>query len=359
MLNSADDGDTLRFRVRADRAVAESMTVRLQTTFDDVLGADVEGVGPAWRTVELRLPDMRTMGEFDPRRVRSLSFIFFKAPEAVVQIDDVEIETGPGGWQATEQEVLARAFGEDRVRKVRKIPTKHFDVFTDSAAAQSKFPKALEESYEFVKKGLGTPEMEEKLPVYIFQNSPLYVEFAMRFTSYTREQAEKTRGHGSGRYFATYYMAPESSVVVHELTHSIFHRTMGPHGGSWLQEGVATIVEYAWVKQDAAEMFAAELRGGRFVRLKDFMTMPVLLMQEDVKGGAGTAGKLYLQAGAFYEFLVRGPYSGMSEDAIKKLASTPCPDDRVPALVESVLGRTLDAIEKDWVAWGSHPPKVK
>lgn len=350
---------TLRFRVRADHPVTQTLDVRFETSVKDVLSADVNGISTEWKTVEVRLPNMEVMREFDPRRVRGVAFIFFEPPEAVIQIDDVELETGAGGWRLTEPEMLVRAFGDARAKKVTKIPTKHFIVYTDSAAAQGKFPKALEEAYEFSKKTTGMPEMDETLPIYIFQNSSLYVDFCVRYAHWTKELAEQTAGHGSGRYFATYYQSPDAPTVVHELTHSLFHRTRGAQGGSWFQEGVAVYVEHAWQKQSAAEIFSANLRSGQFVHLAEFMAFPTLVVEHDTKGGPRTADRLYLQAGAFYEFLVRGPLADEARAVIPVLARTPKPDAEMPAYTAKLFGRSLDDLEKEWIAWGSNPPKVK
>jgi hypothetical protein len=349
----------LRFRVRADRPFAPELHVRVESGIQDVIYSVVQGIGPAWKSVELLLPEMRPLGAFDPRRVEDVSFTFFEGADGVIQLDDLEFETGPGGWQFTEPEMVARIFGEDRARKVKKIATKHFDIYTDSAAAQGKFPKGLEAIYDFVVKTLGTPEMEEKLPVYIFQNPTLYVDFCVRHCGWTKEAADLTAGHGSGLYFATYYQAPEAPVVAHELTHSIFHRTMGAQGGSWFQEGVAVHVEHAWQKRSAAEAFAPSLRSGQFVPLAEFMALETLAFTKDAKGGPRTPERLYLQAGAFHEFLVRGPLSGPGKEAILQLSRTPKRTGEQPAYAARLLGRSLEALEKEWIAWGGNPPKGK
>jgi hypothetical protein len=350
---------TLRFRVRAEPAVAQSLHVRLETTIEDFVGGEVAGLGPAWKTVEIALPEMRHYGAFDPARVRAVSFTLFEADDAAVRIDDVEFEEGPGGWRFTPTEMTARHFGEDRARKVRRIPTRHFDIQTDSAAASSKFPGALEKAYEFVKATLGHAEMEERLPVFIFQNPTLYADFTVKSTGWTRAEAENTSGHGSGEYFATYYQAPEAPTVVHELTHSIFHRTVGAWGGSWLQEGVAVFVENAWQGRSAAAEFSPALRGGKHLGLREFLALRTLVAEDDPKGGARTAGRLYLQAGAFHEFLRRGPLAKEAERAIPELARAPASAAEMPARVERAFGKTLEEIEKEWIAWGSKPPKGK
>jgi hypothetical protein len=118
-------------------------------------------------------------------------------------------------------------------------------------------------------------------------------------------------------------------------------------------------VENAWQKRSAAELFSANLRSGQYVHLPEFMAFPTLVFEKDTKGGPRTPDRLYLQAGAFYEFLVRGPLSGPAREAIRQLARNPRDDREVPAYAARLLGRSLEALEKEWVAWGSSPPKGK
>ncbi|MCK6479339.1 MAG: hypothetical protein L6R43_04060 [Planctomycetes bacterium] len=348
---------SVRFRVRSEGGPAPDVELRLMNTIQDFLGASIGEVGPEWRTVELDLPAMRGMGRFDPRRVAWVGFLTFAPRAAVLLVDDLQFVAKPGGWRRSEEEEIASAFGKERAKQVKRIETPRFDVYTDSKAAVSKFPKALEACYGFVKEALGVGEMEEKLPVYIFQNPTLYVEFTVRSTGWTKEQAEDTAGHGSGRYFATYYQAPETPTVVHELTHSVFHRTEGPWGGSWFQEGVAVFVEHLWQKRSAAEDFAPRLRSGQYVPLRRFTAMQTLVAEKDVKGGAGTADSLYLQAGAFHEFLARGPYAPRWPPVRRELATTVREEGSGAAILERGLGARLEEIEKEWVKWGSDPPK--
>ena len=350
----------LRFRVRATKPVKPTMHVRFETTVDDNLGAKVTGISTQWKTVELKIPEMVEFQAFDPRHVQSIGFMFFEAPNAVVQIDDVELEESPNGWRGTEAELLARAFGDARAKKATKEETAHFLVYSDSAAVQGGFPAALEEHYAFVMKALALKEVDEKLPVYVFQNSTLYTDFCVRFLGTTKTSAEESHGKAGARYFATYYQSSDAATVVHELTHSLFQRSSGVWGGSWFQEGVAVYVEHLFKKESAAELFAPALRAGQFVHLVDFMKMTRLAAEHDVKGGADTSARLYLQAGAFHEFLRRGPMADKAPAFFAALSrARSASQDESPARVAALLGRSIDEIEKDWVAWGSDPPKEK
>ena len=111
---------------------------------------------------------------------------------------------------------------EDEEVKVKR--TKHFTIWMDTISAAKKFPKALEQTYEDVRKMLGLDEMEDRLPVYIFQNPNGYWDFCERHLHWARVSAEASAGHGSGRYFATYFQSNKAPTVTHELTHSMIHR---------------------------------------------------------------------------------------------------------------------------------------
>ena len=145
--------------------------------------------------------------------------------------------------------------------------------------------------------------------------------------------------------------------MVHELTHALFGRAVGRGGGSWFQEGVAVYVEERWQKRSAATLFAPLLRGGTFVPLGEFLTIPVLIAQNDATGGAWTRDTLYAQAGAFFEFLLRGPYADRVRAALPELAALDGAAKDLPDRVAKALGASLAEIEKAWLAWGAHPPE--
>lgn len=350
---------TIRFRVRASKAVKEPLVVRLETGVDDYAEAKVPGVPTQWKTVALRLPEMVEFQEFDPRRVQALSFTFFEASDAIVQFDDVEFETSAGGWRSSEPELLSRVFGDARAKKVTKSETPHFVVYADGVAVEDKFTRTLEEEYEFVKKTLSLREVDERLPVYIHQNSALYSDFLVRFAGSPRAVAAESVSRGCPRYFATFFQSPDSPAILHGLCASLFQRASGVFGGSWFQEGVASYVEHAWQHESAAELFAPNLRSGQFVHLAEFLRIPKLIAERDAKGGAGASKNLYLQAGAFHEFLARGPLADKAPTLIASLARSRSTPEEAVARVAAVLGGSIDALEKSWVAWGSDPPKAK
>ncbi len=346
---------TLRMRARVNRRVDQPIEFRFRS-MEGGLEAKFEGLTSRWKTYEFALPKMSQWGEFDPKDVMLLRFDYEGEKGFQLELDDIELVKGAGGWVKSKDQQLADVFGEDRYRKTKEIETDHFVIWTDSKAARKKFPKALEKTYEFVCQELGIDGFEGKLPVYIFQNSDLYAAFCVR-KGWSKGAALATAGHASASYFATYYQAPDSAVVTHELTHSIFNRARGVGGGSWFQEGVAVYVEERWQKRSPAVMFAPALRSGKFVPLPQLIQTKRLIGGEDIKGGAGSAGALYSQAGAFFEFLLRGPFAKLRPEAIRSLAVLDYTRSDVVPELEKILGATIEEIEDLWIEWGENPPK--
>ena len=62
---------------------------------------------------------------------------------------------------------------------------------------------------------------------------------------------------------------------------------------------------------------------------------------------------------SIYEFLLRGPYAKSHPKAIPALALLDGTGSWLTKEVETVLGSSLEDIEKAWIAWGSKPPEAK
>jgi len=192
----------LRFRIRGKSASPHPFYVLLLNKPRSYgLSDRVSGLTDKWKTVDLLLPTMHREDGFDPKSVLRIQFVWFQPPAFSFEIDDIQfVKIKAGGWQYSDKELLVDTFGKKRAKKVKHHQTKHFDIYTDSSAAKSKFPKALEETYDFVRARLGVPEFKDRLPVYIHQNSKLYHDFCVRYVGWSRRSAENSAGHGSGRY---------------------------------------------------------------------------------------------------------------------------------------------------------------
>jgi hypothetical protein len=146
--------------------------------------------------------------------------------------------------------------------------------------------------------------------------------------------------------------------VAHELTHSIVHCTLGTGGGAWFQEGIAVYLEGRWRDRSVAADFAPRLRSDTYVPLAEFIAIPRLVRETDLTGGPREAGWLYAQAGAFFEFLLWGPYTESAPNRLKLLSILHAGRHEIAGEVERILGQTLDDVERAWVEWGSAPPKM-
>ncbi len=349
--------ESVSFRMRGLVDRGPGLDLGFQDAKGGRMHATLSSPGASWVDVSLLLSDMDAGELFNPAKVARFSILSDGA--GAFEIDDLRLHKGHGNWR-TDGAILLRAFGEDRVAKVAYVRTKHFHIYTDSNGARRKFPKALEETYDFVLEALGVPEMTSRLPVYIFQSKDLYTDFCVRYAGWTPQAGKASAGHACSRYFATYYQAPKSPVVTHELTHAIFHRTVGTGGGSWFQEGVAVYVEELSQGKSAAKLFAPKVRGESYAPLAEFIEIPRLIGSSDSRGGAFTSGSLYAQAGALFEFLLRGPL--FQEEGTQGLPAVVLALARVSRSggserIEKILGCTIAELDTAWQAWGSRPPK--
>ena len=362
---------TLRFWLRGDGHPEHELYVRLYDEHREMLEHVIDTPSSKWHEVRIRIAHMRADSAFEPTKLKMLAFVWFDPKtKHEIHLDDIELLEGEGGWRMSEKEMAAHVFGEKRMRKVKKKQTKHFTVWMDTKAAAKKFPKALESAYGRVKKWLALDEMERRLPVYMFQNPNGYWDFCQRHLGWSKESAQDSAGHGSSRYFATYFQGNKTPTVTHELTHSMVSRTVGWGGGSWFQEGSAVYCEELDQGRSAARLFSPNVRGERFLPLRKFIALERLIDSKDKRGGAETSHNLYAQAGAVFEFLLRSasvrekheipkardgqPYFG---GRLRQLAKLREEGDELVAAVEKIYGMSVEELEKAWVAWGSKPPK--
>ncbi|MHC5036017.1 MAG: hypothetical protein ACYTHM_01760 [Planctomycetota bacterium] len=346
----------IRFVMMANRKVEKGeLDLKIGSSPDDYLSCSLPALETRWSKVEITLPECRPHKSVDPTRIRTLRIVGWDLKAVTLRIQGLEFVKGKrklSSWKPTEKELTARIFGASRVRKVKRVETAHFILQTDSRAALGKFRGSLEEVHDFVVKTLGLPPMKATLPIYIFANAKGYGDFCVNWAGYTQEKAEHTAGHGCARYFATYFTQPRDPVVVHELAHSMVHRTLGPHGGSWLHEGFAVYAECAFEKKDAAEDFRVSLRNGNFTPLAEFFRIQSLAFVE-AKKDSSKASRLYLQAGAFFAFLKKGPLADKFETLIKTLTGNFTEAEDRGKIIEKILGMPLDQLEKRWVTWGT------
>jgi hypothetical protein len=363
----------LRARLRADRTIPDVVTLRLRSA-EGALREEITGLTVAWRDLDIALPDMGTLGTLDPTAVYGFRIVIDDPSGFVLDIDDVFLVEEPGGYRWSEAEKAVRdrekeerwwkeagqfdmveVFGKKRARKVSALETDHFAIFSDTKAARSKFARSMESIHDAVCKHLGIDGMPGRLPVFVFQNKKLYREFCVR-RGWTEANANVSDGHACPLYFATYYRSPSSAEAARELAYAVFSRTFGRGGGPWLHQGAGSHVSERQRKKSAAVLFAPRLRAGSFVPLREFIACAKLTDLRDGRGDARVNENLMLQAGALFEFLLRGPLTAQKPDAIREMARCEMKGAERVAAVEKIFGKTVDEVEKAWIGWGSRPP---
>ncbi len=353
---------SIRLRVRNEKehgGAAVPLQVRLRSGPSGALAAVVKRAGTKWEAVEIPLAGMKEDGKFDASRCDVLEIAAAPSEAGAIDLDDVVLEKGPERLSAADRAVLETLFGKPKAFKGLVRRTRHFDLYTDSQAAAERLPDGLEKAYAFVRDALGLPEMESALPVYCFQNATVLLDFLEQERGLSKQRNLRTTAHGTARSLEFLYRTPEDGRTVRELAHSCFQRARGREGGSWMHEGMGIHLEQQWNKQDAAAEFAPRLRGGNFLPLRDLVAIPELQEHDDPRGGIGDRWSVLLEAGALYEFLVRGPLSEKWREAERVLARRKVdPADRVKS-IEEALGMTLSDLEKAWVEWGSRAGKGK
>ncbi len=349
--------ESVEVDLRCDRRIgADELRVRFYSTPDDYMGIAFPAVEKPgkWIRMRLRLPEFAPSPRFDPSNASVFEIVGWEVAALGLEMRRVTLHSGkrgPDSWRPSDKELRKRIFGK-RYRKAKHIKTRFFDIHTDSRAARGKFAKALDGHVDVVRKHLHLPAVDGRIPVYVFRNAQGYYRYCERALGMTPEQARMTAGLGSGEAFIVYYTEPNASVVVHELTHTLVHRTLGPYGGSWLQEGLAVYVECAFERKNAATEFATDLRNERHTPLEKFIRTTTLAFTDSIRE-SGVAGRNYRQAGAFLAFLKDGPWKHRYVGVVKALTSERRTPDEQIALLEKRYGVPLAKIEAAWREWGS------
>ena len=362
---------TLRFWLKGDGDPTHRFRVRIHDRRGQVLTYRVRGPADAWTKHEVRLGLQDTTPNFDPKRIEKMSFAWFAPRKKFIAIiDDLVLLRRRDEWGIGHRKFVVRMFGSQQLDRVHLKETKHFRIWTDTRAATKTFARTLEASYRRVRKMLGLDELKAPLPALVFRTRDAYWSFCERFVGWTRTEARATAGVASATYFATFFQGDGRPAVTHELTHSLVHRVFGKGGGSWLQEGIAVYCQLLEQGKSASRTWASR-KDIRSVPLRRLFTIPVLLRHAD-PGSGETWDRLYAQAASVFEFLLRSesvrsaaeieragngtPYFGERLQALTKLDVT---GDRLLGAIESVYGRSIEALEQDWRAWTAQPPEPR
>ncbi len=112
----------VRLKVRIKGKPEGDISVHFQDMKGYLTGT-LRGLERRWREIEVALPGMVRREDFDPEKVLLFRFTYYGSAPFELEIDDIELVKGAGGWERTGAEQTAHVFGRDRVRKVKEIET--------------------------------------------------------------------------------------------------------------------------------------------------------------------------------------------------------------------------------------------
>jgi len=233
------------------------------------------------------------------------------------------------------------------------IRTAHYIVLTNSSGGPT-FGKKIEECFAAIRKVYPFDDVPGRrlLPVFLFRTEDEYNQFYAQIARITMDEADRSKGHASRDYYATYYDAPGDPVHIHEATHQIFSNRLGlGGGGSWFQEGVA---EYMSTKPGDRSAVAGQVKKQKHVPLSEFIAIESLLMSSDEDapmGDQAVAG--YEQAALLIEFLRESKWAKDKFPAfLQRVGRVPSQNRaEIEAAFEDIYGVGLSGLEERWVEY--------
>ncbi|HKX45606.1 MAG TPA: hypothetical protein VJP77_02815, partial [Planctomycetota bacterium] len=209
----------------------------------------------------------------------------------------------------TEEEVDARwkkDAPDELAEELDKIlRTEHYIILTNSGGGKS-FSKKMEECYDAIREVYPFQEVEGRrlMPVFLFRRPEEYFAFTVKRTGWPLSEAQKTKGHAYGDYYATWYESPNDTTHIHEATHQIFaNRLMLNGGGSWFQEGVAEYMEDA--ESEMRNFARGSAKRDEHIPFREFFAVSslALALEGTSKRDGSMANAAYLQAGSIVQFV--------------------------------------------------------
>jgi hypothetical protein len=233
------------------------------------------------------------------------------------------------------------------------IRTAHYIVLTNSSGGAT-FGRKMEECFAAIRKVYPFDDVPGRrlLPVFLFRTEDEYNQFFSRIAGISMAEAERSKGHAAGDYYATYYDAPGDPVHVHEATHQIFSNRLGlGGGGSWFQEGVA---EYMSSKPGDLSAVAGLVKKQKHVPLSEFIAIESLLMSSDEDAPMGDQAEAsYEQAALLIEFLRESKWAKDKFPAfLQRIGRIPEKNKtEIEAALQSIYGVNVAGLEERWVEY--------
>lgn len=286
---------------------------------------------------------------------------------------------------ATDLDIALETLGEHRM--VPGAIALYTDV--EDEAVVEKVGQVLEGLPEAYRRRYGLPldPREEGLHFVLFASERSYREYADRSSAATEFDA---RGHAGLRTAATFVGEdPEEEVIptlVHEATHLINRSTLALRLPPWLEEGVATDLEYSRIDDESAlelgtvggvSAFTGEAMrrsatggfeavgtmrrtGGRASlselleawRRRDIVDLPVLLELDSTQFVTETTRRIHYSESAFFiRFLLDGPAETDPTRFRSFLRAISDGSEITIDLFEQHMEERLDSVERRFHMW--------
>lgn len=318
-----------------------------------------------WETRRVRLADAVVPPGFDPAAVKMLLFNWYKPLQGTLLVARVAFLRGEGGWRLSNDELVAKVFGEKRAKEAKLEATAHFDVWSD---APQRTVKTLGEDLEKEASaaaglfGLGPEGLTGfRMPAYAFKSPGDYREYCTRVLGWNEEQARRRPATGTaGEVVLTIQGGPMPDRA-HRVARAVFAHAFGSGGGAWLQDGAGELTVRSMEGKQVTKELQPRLKSTSLWSLKSLVGAEALY-----GGGTNTAATydyrpVFTHAATVVEFLIRRPPAGPAtagatpadrvRERLKALGAVRSRGAARVADVERILGQSLEEFEAAWKEW--------
>jgi len=261
---------------------------------------------------------------------------------------------GVARWQ--EEQLLGEGYEQQETEHLRLSLPRGTGLAARIAEDFERFTTALYADYG---QALSLRPLDDKIKIRIFASHKDLVSYAGR-------KMKQDLSHAGGFYDPASWsialtLRPQAqlfAMLCHEATHLLMDRSaaLGPPRWSlWLAEGMAVFFEHSTVANQRVRLGGADRRDALVVSRLAAQGRHVPLRRL-VRGGEalfhGEAGPLcYREAGLLVAYLLASP-GGRHRDAFLRyyqLERQPGPCQ--PSALEAHLGISIEALEKEWLAY--------
>ena len=322
-------------------------------------------VGGGWQEVTVRLGRLRPEEGFDPEHVVSLAFVAHHPSPQVLDLDDLVLRPGEGGWRLTDEERALEVFGEEAARRLRHKAVDGFLLWSDDAGALRKATARLAKARALGLRMLGLTSSDvPPIAVYVFGDTGAFRTWCQTAYGWSEAAAQRAKARGQRQRLVLQAATLKDPVVAGELARALVLTRLGSGGGSWFQDGLAELA----AAQDAGRDPVQELLP-RF-RAELPWSLGGLVRAADVTGSAAAAdatqradySAIRREAAALAAFLTEapdqwlgdarldppGPHLAAGLEAVARLTAEGAAREQA---LEALLGLPLLDLEARWVRW--------